>query len=369
MPEPLHLFAACPPGLEDILADEIREAGFAGVAPVPGGVDFTGDWAALWRANLVLRGATRILARLGGFMAFHLAQLDKRARKFPWDEVLRADVPVKVQVTTRRSKIYHAGAAQQRIERALTEGFGLTLSPDAPLTLRARIDDNKVTFSVDTSGESLHKRGHKQAVNKAPMRETLAALLLRKAGYRGAEPVFDPMCGSGTFPIEAAEIAMGLAAGRSRSFAFEHLASFDADAFARMKSDLSSRETALRFAGSDRDTGAVHMAQQNATRAAVDAITSFSHAPITDATPPEGPPGLVIVNPPYGQRVGNRKPLFALYGSFGEVMRTRFSGWRVALVTSDPGLAKATGLTWSDQSAPIPHGGLKIWLWQTGSLP
>lgn len=364
----LDLFAACPPGLEDMLADELREKHFSQVKQVPGGVNFQGDWPELWRANLCLRGATRILARLGGFMAFHLAQLDKRTRKFPWGDYLRPDVPIKVQVTTKKSKIYHAGAAQQRIERALTEGFGITISADAILTLRARIDDNKVTFSIDTSGESLHKRGHKQAVNKAPMRETLAALLLRKAGYRGQEPVFDPMCGSGTFPVEAAEIAMGLAAGRSRNFAFEQLARFDAAAFDTVKSAIAHSTTDLHFFGSDRDTGAVHMAQQNAQRAGVDDAVTFSHCAVSDIVPPDGPPGLVFVNPPYGTRIGNRKPLFALYSTFGEVMRARFKGWRIAMVTSDPGLAKATGLKWADQSAPILHGGLKVWLWQTGPL-
>lgn len=361
---PFEIFLACPPGLEQTLCEEAVEAGFENAKPVPGGVSFDGDWPDVWRANLALRGATRVLARVGSFMVFHLAQLDKRTRKFPWGDVLRADVPVKVQVTAKRSKIYHAGAAQQRIERALSEDHAITIAADAPLTLRARIEDNKVAFSVDTSGESLHKRGHKEAVNKAPMRETLAALLLRKAGYRGDIPVYDPMCGSGTFPIEAAEIALGLAPGRTRAFAFERLASFDAGAFDALKQGFVPGKTALRFYGSDRDQGAIKMSQANAARAGVTDHTQFSCLPLSEAQPPDGPPGLVIINPPYGGRIGNRKLLFALYGSFGEVMRTRFKGWRVAMVTSDQGLAKATGLRWDSQSAPIPHGGLKVWLWQ-----
>ena len=199
------------------MASEALEHGFAPANAISGGIEIKGDWPEVWRANLMLRGAVRVLVRIGSFRAFHLAQLDKRARKFPWAEFLRPDVPVRIEVSTnKRSKIYHAGAAAQRIETAIKESLGAPISPEATLTLKARIDDNLVTFSLDSSGESLHKRGFKEAVNKAPMRETLAALFLREAGYTGTEPVLDPMCGSGTFPIEAAEIAMSLAPGRAQ---------------------------------------------------------------------------------------------------------------------------------------------------------
>ena len=165
--------------MEDTLALEAREMGFDVGSTMPGGVTLRGGWPEVWRANLELRGASRVLVRLGSFMAFHLAQLDKRARKFPWGDVLRADVPVRVDVaTSRKSKIYHAGAATERIAKAL-DSDGFTVAADAPVILKVRIDDNRVTISVDTSGELLHKRGHKEAVGKAPMRETLAALFLR----------------------------------------------------------------------------------------------------------------------------------------------------------------------------------------------
>ena len=180
-PQPFEIFLVTVPGMEPVLCAEALEAGFDGAVAVAGGVTFQGTWADVWRANLVLRGATRVLARLGGFLAFHLAQLDKRSRKFPFGDLLRADMPLRVQVTTKASKIYHAGAATQRIETALRETHGLTLDPEAKLVLKVRIDDNNVLFSLDTSGESLHKRGHKEAVGKAPMRETLAALMLRQA--------------------------------------------------------------------------------------------------------------------------------------------------------------------------------------------
>lgn len=366
-PQPFEIFLVTVPGLESVLMQEALEQGFAGAVAVPGGVSFQGGWPDVWRANLVLRGATRILARIGGFMAFHLAQLDKRSRKFPFGELLRTDVPLRVQVTTKASKIYHARAAAQRVETALTDTHGLTLDPEAELVLKVRIDDNQVLFSLDTSGESLHKRGHKEAVGKAPMRETLASLMLRQAGYTGSEPVLDPMCGSGTFVIEAAEIAAGLQPGRTREFAFQSLANYDADAFAAMKT-TSDTQPPAHFYGSDRDAGAIRMATANAARAGVDTLTHFVNHAAGEATPPEGPPGLVIVNPPYGARIGNKKLLYPLYGSLGKTLLTRFKGWRVALVTSEPPLAKATGLPWKPQSAPIAHGGMKVWLWQTPPL-
>lgn len=364
-----EIFAVAPPGLETALSIEARELGFADAVAVPGGVTFQGGWPDVWRANLALRGAGRVLVRVGSFLAFHLAQLDKRSRKFPWGDVLRTDVPVRVAVTTGKgSKIYHAGAAAQRIETALREETGITIADDAPVTLKVRIDDNVVTISVDTSGESLHMRGHKLAIGKAPMRETLAALFLRQCGYDGHEPVVDPMCGSGTFVIEAAEIATGLLPGRSRDFAFMQLASFDAKAFAALRDATPPHATACHFYGSDRDTGAVRNSAANAARSGISDVTTFTHHAISDLQRPEGKPGLVIVNPPYGARIGNRNLLFPLYGALGQTLLTRFSGWRVGLITSEAGLAKATGLPFLPERTSVPHGGLKVTLFRTGPL-
>lgn len=369
-----EIFLTAAPGLEAALLAETREAGFAAAKSVPGGVTVQGTWSEVWRANLCLRGAARVLARIGEFRAFHLAQLDKRSRKFPWGEVLRREVPVKVEVSTnKKSKIYHAGAAAQRVEKALVESFGATLSKEAPVTLKLRIDDNMCQFSVDTSGEGLHKRGHKPAVGKAPMRENLAALFLRDCGFDGQEAVVDPMCGSGTFVLEAAEIALGIVPGRSRSFAFEQMASFDPTAYAALKAELSPQAVdmaGLAFFGSDRNAGAVEMATANAERAGVAGCTQFSQQAVSDLLPPEGmEPGLVIVNPPYGARIGNKKLLFALYGALGKTLMERFSGWRVGIVTSETSLAKATGLPFLPLGAPVAHGGLKIRLFKTKPLP
>ena len=335
---------------------------------VPGGVETRGGWPEVWRANLALRCTTRVLVRIGEFRAMHLAQLDKRARKFPWGQVLRPDTPVRVEATSRKSRIYHAGAAAERIERAIREELGAPVTKDAAIVVKLRIEDDLAVISLDSSGESLHKRGHKEAVAKAPMRETMAAAFLRECGYDGQEPVFDPMCGSGTFVIEAAEIAAGLMPGRSRSFAFEQFASFDPAAWAAMKAAARPVAPAQRFTGADRDQGAIRMSIANAERAGVAEWCDFAQGQVADAAPPEGPPGLVMINPPSGTRIGNKGPLFGLHAAMGEALRSRFAGWRVGIVTPEPGLAKATGLPFREPGPYVAHGGLKIRLYQTGPL-
>ncbi|WP_138465233.1 class I SAM-dependent RNA methyltransferase [Poseidonocella sp. HB161398] len=368
MTERYELFLVAAPGLEQDVLREAQALGLAGAEAVAGGVRAEGGWAEAWRANLELRCASRVLIRIASFRAPHLAQLDKRARKIDWRSILRADLPVRVEVACKRSRIYHQGAAAERIGRAISETSGAALAPEAAITVKARIEDDLCTISLDTTGEPLHRRGHKEAVGKAPLRETFAAAFLARMGFDGSQAVVDPMCGSGTFPIEAAEIAAGLAPGRSRRFAFEDLGSFDAAAWQKMKAARPARAPQQRFFGQDRDDGAIRMAQANAARAGLEDWTSFTRQAISDLQRPEGPPGLVMVNPPYGARIGDRKLLFALYGTLGRVLSERFQGWRLGMVTSDPGLAKATGLDFLPGDPPLSLGGLKVGFYRTGPL-
>lgn len=364
-----EIFLATAPGLEAALCAEVAELGFRQPKAVPGGVTCRGGWPDVWRANLEVRGAGRVLARIAEFRAMHLAQLDKRARRVAWSTVLRPDVPFRVEATCRQSRVYHSGAAAQRVARAISETLGAANAADADVLVKVRIEDDLCSIAVDTSGELLHKRGFKQAVNKAPMRETMAALFLRQCGYTGREPVVDPMCGAGTFVIEAAEIAAGLKPGRTRSFAFEKLATYDALAWQALRAEAPSPAPAQRFHGSDRDAGAITMSRANAERAGVTAVTDFKQLAISEVVPPDGPPGLVIANPPYGVRIGENKALFPLYRALGQTLRTRFSGWRVGIVTSDSALAHATELPFKPPTAPIAHGGLRVTLFATDPLP
>jgi putative N6-adenine-specific DNA methylase len=361
---PFEIYLVATPGLEAPLREEALAAGFPDASITHGGVTFSGTWPDVWRANLVLRGATRVLARMASFRAMHLAQLDKRARKLPWSQWLRADMPIHVEASCKRSRIYHAGAAAQRIATAISAECGAPIDENATLRVMVRIEHDLVTISIDTTGASLHKRGFKEGVAKAPMRETMAAMFLAQCGYTGTEPVLDPMCGSGTFVIEAAEIALGLYPGRERNFAFEQLPGFDAAAWSDIRNTATARQSAQRFYGFDRDPGAIRMANENAARAGVAALTSFTQQSIEDLAPPDGPPGLVIVNPPYGTRIGQKGPLIGLHRTLGTVLKTRFPGWRVGIVTADRQLAQATGLGFETPLPPVLHGGTRVALYR-----
>lgn len=369
--DPFEIFLVGAPGLEKALFAEAREAGFASARYVPGGVTMTGGWPDVWRANLLLRGPSRVLARLARFRADQLSTLDARARRVDWARVLRADVPVRVEASCARSKIYHSGAAAERIAKAIERELGAPLADDAGVLVKARIEDDEATLSIDTSGDLLHKRGFKEAVSAAPMRENMAALFLRRCGYDGREPVLDPMCGSGTFVIEAAEMAARLAPGRARSFAFEQLATFDAAAWKEMRAAEAAKAVtpALTFVGSDRDAGAVAMCRANAERAGVSASCAFQQLAVSALQAPQGPPGLVIVNPPYGGRLGDAAKLAALYRALGQTLASAFSGWRVGLLTTNADLARATRLPFLPTDAPVAHGGLRVTLYRTGPLP
>lgn len=364
-----EIFLATAPGLEATLHAEARGKGFRAARAVPGGVTIEGGWPEVWRANLWLRGAGAVLARIARFRAGHLAELDRRARQVAWADVLRPDVPFRVEASCAASRIYHSGAAAERIATAIRETLGAPEAAEAEVVVQARIERDLCTISVDTSGEPLHRRGYKQAVNVAPLRETLASLFLFECGYDGTEPLLDPMCGSGTFVIEAAEIAARLNPGRARRFAFENLATFDAEAWQRMRAVASRRTPSARCYGADRDAGAIAMSRANAERAGVAEHTEFHQAPIGALAPPAGPPGLVIVNPPYGARLGDPAQLLPLYQTLGHRLRTGFAGWRVGLVASEARLAQATGLPFLPPGPPVPHGGLRVRLFRTGPLP
>ncbi|WP_370334626.1 class I SAM-dependent RNA methyltransferase [Parvularcula marina] len=366
----LNIFAIVQPGLEPLLLDEVRELGWTAAKAQPGGISFEGGWPDVWRANLLLRGAGRVLVRIGAFRAEHLAQLDKRSRQLPWAEFIPEGRRVRVEATCRKSRIYHSGAAAERIEKSLRLATAAVRGDVDDLRVFVRIDQNICTVSIDTSGELLHKRGYKHDVGKAPLRETQAALFLRACGYNGAEPVLDPMCGSGTIVLEAAEIAKGLAPGRGRSFAFENLRGFDLSVWGQMKKEIASAEIGSEqmFRGFDCDEGVVAASTANAERAGLASITSFSKQNISNLERPEGPAGLVLVNPPYGARIGEGHALSSLYQTLGRRLKEAFSGWRAGIITSEERLAKATGLPFSEIGPPVPHGPLRIRLYRTAVL-
>lgn len=364
-----EIFLATAPGLENALYEEVRHKGFKQAKAIKGGVTIQGNWPDVWRANLWIRGASRVLARITSFKTDNLAHLETRAKEIPWAEILDPKYTFCVEISCSKSRIYHSGAATERIEKAISNIINIPPSSNAEIKIMGRINHDICTLSIDTSGALLHKRGYKTSINKAPMRENMAALFLQQCGYNGTEPVFDPMCGSGTFIIEAAEIAARLNPGRSRHFAFEKLVTFDPKAWEKMRSIKRQAQTGLHFYGSDRDDGAIKMSTENAARAGINALTEFKQQTISDITPPTNTPGLVIVNPPYGGRIGDKNKLISLYKTLGKVLLNNFSGWRAGIITTDTSLAKATTLAFLPTDRPVQHGGLRVMLFRTKILP
>ena len=366
----MDLFAVAAPGTEPLLERELAALGIAGRA-APGGVELRGDAGTIRRVNLESRLASRLLLRLGSFRTLHLNELEKLAGKLDVAPFLRTDEPLAVRATCRKSKIYHSGAAEERVQRALAKKLRADLAPaqgsldedDAPpQTVLVRFEHDVCTISLDTSGAHLHKRGYRLETAKAPMRETLAAALLAEAGYRGDEAFVDPLCGSGTFAIEAALMATRTAPGRLRSFAFERWPSHDARAMRvlRQEADARQRPAPAPIVASDRDEGAVAAARRNAERAGVS--IDVRHQALSDSRPP-APTGLMLANPPYGARIGDARRLRDLYAALGKLAGRQYAQWTVGFVTTDPRLAQASGIAFTRTSPVLPHGGLKVKLY------
>jgi putative N6-adenine-specific DNA methylase len=217
------------------------------------------------------------------------------------------------------------------------------------------------TVSVDSSGELLHRRGWRQEIAHAPLRETLAAALLLLCEWNPATPLVDPMCGAGTLPLEACAIAMRLAPGLSRSFAFATWPTFDAARFAALHDEAEAARLPAPPApivGSDRSPAAITAATHNAERAGLTAHVTLAQSELDELQPPPGP-GTVIMNPPYGRRLGDPRALRSLYGAIGRALRARFAGWRAALLVSDARLVDAVGARITAEH-PLSNGGLRV---------
>jgi putative N6-adenine-specific DNA methylase len=354
-PQSHDAFAITAPGLEPLAAAELQALGAADAHAVEGGVTFSASRRALYMANLQLRTASRVIVRASEFGATAFYDLERRAAKVPWDAFLSPNSGVALRVTCKKSRLYHSDAVAERVAAAIVARVrGTRIVEDAgdddgdaqAQLVVVRLFHDRCTISVDSSGALLHRRGYRQAIGKAPMRETLAAATILATGWRGQSPLVDPMCGSGTIPIEGALIARRMAPGLQRSFAFERWPDFDAKAWREVRAEAESvvlPKSPVVIQGSDRDEGAIEAARANAARAGVDADVEFIVRPISAATAPVGR-GWIISNPPYGVRVGERDPLRNLYAQLGKVVRSNYAGWYLALVTADAGLERQLGV-------------------------
>ena len=373
--ESFSCFAVTAPGLAQLCAGEFRALGIRPTGVDDAGVAFKADANTLLRANLWLRTVSRVLVRLATFHAEAFHELERRAKRVPWERVIDGTRPVRLRVTCKKSKLIHSGAVAQRIGDALTKATGARIvggavaddqddAPDgeAAQLIVVRLDRDECTISADSSGELLHRRGYRQATAKAPMRETLAAAVLVAAGWRGETPLVDPMCGAGTIPIEGALIARGIAPGLTRDFACAHWPGVDAARVERVRDDARGKvrpRASHEILGSDRDAGAIAAAVANAERAGVAGDIEFEQRPISAFVVPAGPAGLVATNPPYGVRVGDSDALRSLYAQFGKVARVRAAGWTIAMLSADRRLEAQMHLPLVER-ARTNNGGISV---------
>jgi putative N6-adenine-specific DNA methylase len=380
---PVAAFAIAAPGLESIVAAELDRLGIAPKIEV-GGVSWSGTVESIARANLWLRTASRVVVRLGEFRARTFWELERHARKLPWERFVHPGAPVRFRVTSRKSRLYHGDAIAQRLAHAAVARAGVALAERAlhagPAGTRddadgyddhdadagaqlfvVRVVRDVCTVSADTSGALLHRRGYRQAVAKAPLRETIAAAMLLGSDWAGSAPLIDPMCGSGTIPIEAALLARRIAPGLNRGFAFQQWPEFDAAGWARIVADAKEHELArspVPIRGSDRDGGAIEAARANAERAGVTSDVEFDRRAVSAIETPVGR-GWVVTNPPYGVRVAERGMVRDLYAALGNVLRARFAGWRLALLSPVDSLERQIGLELEERFATL-NGGIRV---------
>ncbi|HET9727162.1 MAG TPA: class I SAM-dependent RNA methyltransferase [Gemmatimonadales bacterium] len=360
-------FAVAAPGLEPLVAAELRALGAVHPLAVeefePGGVGFATDVAGLYAANLHLRVASRVLVRVGSFHAAAFRELERHARQLPWTRFIRTGQAVAFRVTSRKSRLYHQEAVAERLltAAAAEAGVGQAGMEGGAQEFVVRLFRDQCTVSADASGELLHRRGYRLVSAKAPLRETLAAAMLAGAGWSGQAPLVDPMCGSGTIPIEAAMLARRIPPGVARSFAFERWPEFDGRAWSAVR-DLAREQirptSPVRILGSDRDAGAVQAAAGNAERAGVAADIEWRRAAISAIDPP-GALGWIVTNPPYGIRVGERKRLRDLYAQLGNVLRAKCPGWEVAILTAHAELERQIGLPLQG-TFDTTNGGIRV---------
>lgn len=384
--ETFPFFTPAVPGLEPLLQRELWTLGLHPLAE-EGGYFWRGTWRDFYRAQLMLRTAGRILVRIKEFEALTFADFERLTSDLPWHWFLEARQPFKLKVSCAKSKLYHEDALAERLATWITTATGAVWAPAAPdgdaqiFVVRGWRD--RFTVSADGSGEHLHRRGYRQQISKAPLRETIAASLLCASGWipaveegvgRGAATRYkapaaaltDPFCGSGTIVIEAALAARKIPPSMAnpklnpRDFAFMRWRSFDPEEFTKTVDSLRDKvleKSPLPLRGSDRDEGAVAAAIANSRRAGVEADVVFERRALTDALLPEAP-GYVVTNPPFGVRVSEGKDLRDLYSSFGKKIASR-PDLRTAWLCSDPQWKAAAGGEWKTVCT-FPNGGIDL---------
>jgi putative N6-adenine-specific DNA methylase len=371
----LHWFAVASPGLEQPLCAELVALGaIENPRAVEGGVEFSGPLGAGMAANLHSRIATRIVLRMGEVKARDFAPLRRSLAKFPWQSYVPCDRALRIDVSTSHCRLYHTGALAETVELAIADRVGKLPKREKPAEpnddedctrILLRGQDDRFTASVDASGALLHRRGWRIEAGRAPLRETLAAGLLALCDYDPALPFVDPMCGAGTIAIEAAAMARKIAPGLARPFAFERWPAHDAPAWQTLRDSAVALPNApAPILAMDRDLRAVDTARRNAERANVQSDIRFAEAALGEGEIP-AQAGLLVVNPPYGHRLGDKGQAQRLAFTLGKTLAARYRGWRAGVLCPNPAFVAAVAAGARrppNQTHALRNGGLRVQL-------
>jgi putative N6-adenine-specific DNA methylase len=362
-------FATCAPGLEPVLHDEAKALRLGKLERQVGGVYFEGRIEDAWRANLWLRTAVRVLMRVARFQARDADELYAGARTVDWTRFVRPDGTLVVDAHSKDSALDHTLFVEQRVKDAVVDSLRerhgarpTVVKEGADLGLHAHLFRDRCTLLVDTSGESLHKRGWRRFQGRAPLAETLAAGVVLLSGWDRRAPLIDPFCGSGTILVEAALLASGVAPGNFReSFGFERWPGHDAERWRaeRERARSAARPPAkLAVLGRDRDRAAVEGARENLAAAGVEGLVQLETGDALELAPRKGWNAWIVSNLPYGERVGDAREVRELYRRFSELLRERCAGYHVALLGPRNELARALGLPGA-RAIPLSNGGIE----------
>jgi putative N6-adenine-specific DNA methylase len=370
-------FAPCPRGLEQILADELAELGAKNPQPGDAGVAFSGDLAICYRVNLLSRVASRVLCQM--VQAPYRSEEDvyRLALQQPWSSWFDVEQTIAVSINARKCPLRSLDFVTLRIKDAVCDQFRKVTGKRPSVDTRepgvrifAFLDESMATLYIDTSGEALFKRGQRDSAGEAPLKKNLAAGILRLAGWRPGVPLLDPMCGSGTFLLEAAQISLAIAPGANRRFGFERLRNFDSAVWEDISAKVSAQQQApgpLPIYGSDLYGDVLKGARSNAAALGLAEAVQFKQANILEVSAPVAS-GILLTNPHYGVRIGEQEELAQLYPQLGDLLKRKFAGWTAYFFTADLRLAKLIRLT-ASRRTPLFNGQLECRLFEYRIIP
>ncbi|MBI2753906.1 MAG: class I SAM-dependent RNA methyltransferase [Betaproteobacteria bacterium] len=364
-------FAPCPRGLEPLLAEELRALGAEDARCVPGGVSFAGERHICYAANLRSRLASRVLWKVADFRYAVEDDVYMAARAVNWPGLFAVERTLRVYVTAQKSPLKSLAFITLRIKDAICDRFRDAVGsrpnverrrPD--VRVHAFLEGDRGTLYIDTSGEPLFKRGWRRSAVEAPLRENLAAGIVLLTGWKPGEALLDPMCGGGTLLVEAAAIGLGAAPGAGRAFGFEKLRSFDAEHWRRIRRQAEAvrANRALALFGSDTDPRALDAARKNLAAAGFAQLARLERADILVRKAPANA-GVMVANPPYGERIGSEEELARFYPRLGDALKRNFAGWRCHIFTADLRLPKLIRLE-PARRVPLYNGALECRLYE-----